>query len=151
MILNDALIRQTIISKIFLEKNKKELPKELKIKIMRMRMQYSKIKKMFDQEVKEFTEELIPEEFKAISGKSDLTEQDKNRIQELSNKINSEYQEFLNQKGQELLSNFVEEFFTIDEYYDIVDVNSGNDVEINGNKVPAVDFLEIIYNLFVKE
>lgn len=151
MILNDALIRQTIISKIFLEKNKKELPKELKIKIMRMRMQYSKIKKMFDQEVKEFTEELIPEEFKAISGKSDLTEQDKNRIQELSNKINSEYQEFLNQKGQELLSNFVEEFFTIDEYYDIVDVNSGNDVEINDNKVPAVDFLEIIYNLFVKE
>ena len=151
MILNDALIRQTIISKIFLEKNKKELPKELKIKIMRMRMQYSKIKKMFDQEVKEFTEELIPEEFKTISGKSDLTEQDKNRIQELSNKINSEYQEFLNQKGQELLSNFVEEFFTIDEYYDIVDVNSGNDVEINGNKVPAVDFLEIIYNLFVKE
>lgn len=151
MILNDALIRQTIISKIFLEKNQKELPKELKIKIMRMRMQYSKIKKMFDQEVKEFTEELIPEEFKAISGKSDLTEQDKNRIQELSNKINSEYQEFLNQKGQELLSNFVEEFFTIDEYYDIVDVNSGNDVEINGNKVPAVDFLEIIYNLFVKE
>jgi hypothetical protein len=48
MILNDALIRQTIISKIFLEKDKKELPKELKIKIMRMRMQYSKIKKMFD-------------------------------------------------------------------------------------------------------
>jgi hypothetical protein len=30
-------------------------------------------------------------------------------------------------------------------------IASGNDVEINGNKIAAVDFMEIVYNLFVKE
>ena len=36
-----------------------------------------------------------------------------------------------------------------DDYTDIVEVNAGNDVEINGNSIKAVDFLEIIYDLFV--
>jgi hypothetical protein len=45
----------------------------------------------------------------------------------------------------------IDDSFTMDEYSDIVDVNSGNDVEINGNKIKATDFLEIIYDLFVKE
>jgi len=39
----------------------------------------------------------------------------------------------------------------MDEYSEIVEVNAGNDVEINGNKIPAADFLEIVYDLFVKE
>jgi hypothetical protein len=37
------------------------------------------------------------------------------------------------------------------EYYDIVDVNSGNEIEFNGNKLSSADFLEIVYELFTKE
>lgn len=151
MILNDVLTKQNVFTKIILKDGDKELSKELKVKVMRIRMAYTKIKKAFDEEVKEFTEELIPEELKELNSKEERTEEENTRLQELTDKVNSEYQEFLIQKGNEEIKDTIEDSFTMDEYSDIVDVNSGNDVEINGNKIPAVDFLEIIYDLFVKE
>jgi hypothetical protein len=150
MILNDVLTRQNVFTKIVLKDGDKELSKELKVKIMRIRMAYTKIKKAFDEEVKEFTEELVPQELKDLSAKSERTDEENARMEELSNKVNMEYQEFLIQKGNEEVS-MVDDSLTMDEYSDILDINAGNDIEINGNKIAAVDFLEIIYDLFVKE
>lgn len=48
MTLNDVLTKQNVITKIILKDGDKELPKELKVKIMRIRMAYNKIKKQFD-------------------------------------------------------------------------------------------------------
>ena len=151
MILNDLLTKQNVFTKIILKDGDKELSKELKVKVMRIRMAYTKIKKNFDAEVQEFTEELMTAEFKELNSKQDKTSEEEARYTELSNSINSEYQEFLIQKGKEEVVLGVEDTFTIDEYGDILEVNAGNDVEINGNKIPAVDFLEIVYDLFVKE
>ena len=151
MILNDVLTRQNVFTKIVLKDGEKELSKELKVKIMRIRMSYTKAKKAFDEEVKEFTEELIPQELKDLNAKEERTEEENARMQELTNKVNSEYQEFLIQKGSEEVKDIADDSLTMDEYSEIVDVNSGNDVEINGNKIPAADFLEIICELFVKE
>ena len=150
MILNDILTKQNVFTKIILKDGDKELSKELKVKVMRIRMAYTKAKKAFDEEVKEFTEELVPEELKELNQKENRSDEENARMEELTNKVNSEYQEFLMQKGNEEVKD-IEDTLTMDEYSDIVDVNSGNDVEINGNKIPAVDFLEIIYDLFVKE
>jgi predicted house-cleaning noncanonical NTP pyrophosphatase (MazG superfamily) len=151
MILNDVLTRQNVFTKIVLKDGDKELSKSLKVKIMRIRMAYTKIKKAFDEEVKEFTEELVPQELKDLNAKTDRTEAENARIEELTNKVNMEYQEFLIQKGNEEVKDLIDDSLTMDEYSDILDVNSGNDIEINGNKIQAVDFLEIIYDLFVKE
>lgn len=150
MTLNDVLTRQNVITKIMLKDNDKELSKELKVKIMRIRMAYAKIKKNFDAEIQEFTEQLVPEELKILANKERNDEEDVRYI-ELSNKINSEYQEFLIQKGNEEIKDIIDDSLTMDEYSDIVDINAGNEVEINGNKVPAADLLEVIYDLFVKE
>ena len=151
MVLNDVLTRQNVFTKIILKDGEKELSKELKVKIMRIRMAYTKIKKAFDEEVKEFSEELIPQELKDLASKEKRTEAEETRMQELTNKVNSEYQEFLIQKGNEEVKDMLDDSLTMDEYSDILDINAGNDIEINGNKIPAVDFLEIIYDLFVKE
>lgn len=150
MILNDLLTKQNVLTQIILVNGEKELPKELKVKIMRIRMAYTKIKKSFDEEVQEFTKELITDEFKELNIKTEKTSEEETRYAELTNKINSEYQEFLIQKGQEEVKE-IEDTFTMDEYADILEVNAGNDVEINGNKITAVNFMEIIYDLFVKE
>lgn len=150
MILNDLLTKQNVFTKILLKDEEKELPKELKIKVMRIRMAYTKAKKAFDAEVQEFTEELITDEFKELSGKTERTSEEEARLTELTNSVNSDYQEFLIQKGREEVDS-IEDTLTMDEYSDIVEVNAGNDVEINGNKIPAADFLEIVYDLFVKE
>lgn len=150
MILNDVLTKQNVLSQVILESDGKELPKELKVKVMRIRMAYTKAKKAFDAEVQEFAQDLMTDEFKELSNKSEKTEEENAKFEEMQNKINSEYQEFLIQKGNEEVSN-IDDTFTESEYFDIVDVNSGNNVEINGNKIKATDFLEIFYDIFIND
>lgn len=151
MVLNDVLTKQNVITKVLLKDGDKELPKALKVKIMRMRMAYNKIKQQFDSDVQEFTKELVPEELQTLVNKQDRTEEENVKFEELNNKINSEYQEFLIQKGYEEIPELIDDSLTIDEYSEILDVNSGNNVEINGKQIKAADFMEAIYSLFVKE
>lgn len=151
MTLNDVLTKQNVLTKLILKDGDKELSKELKVKVMRIRMAYNKIKKSFDTEVQEFSEELMTDEFKELNNKTDKTPEEDARYAELSEKINSEYQEFLIQKGEEEVTDIVDDTFTMDEYSDILDINAGNNVEINNNKIQAADFLEVVYDLFVKE
>ena len=150
MNLNEVLTKQNLITKLVLKEGDKELPKELKVKLMRIRMAYNKIKQSFDEEVKEFSKELVSEEYETLANKADKTAEEEAKYKELTDKINLEYQEFLIQKGNEEVS-CIEDTLTMEEYSDILDVNSGNNVEINGNKVSAADLLEVIYSLFVKE
>lgn len=151
MTLNDLLTKQNVITKLVLKDGEKELPKELKVKIMRVRMAYNKVKKQFDEDTQEFTNQILSEELKNLANKTNRDKDEEARYQELNNKANSEYQEYLIQKGVETVDSSIEDSFTFDEYSDILDVNSGNDVEINGNKVKATDLMEIFLDLFVSE
>ena len=151
MNLNDVLTKQNFISQLLLNSGDKELSRELKVKIMRIRMAYNKLRQQFDNDVQEFTKELVPDELRELSSKENLTEEENERYKELNDKVNSEYQVFLIQKGTESVELSVDDTFTMEEYCDILDINSGNDVEINGNKIKATDFLEIVHDLFVKE
>lgn len=150
MILNDLLTRQNVFTKLSLKEGDKELPKELKVKVMRIRMAYTKVKKNFDAEVQEFMQELITDEFRTLANNTERTPEEETRYQELNSKMNSDYQEFLLQKGLEEVSD-IDDTFTESEYSEILEVNAGNDVEINGAKIPAIEFLEVVYDLFVKE
>lgn len=151
MVLNDVLTKQNVITKILLKDGDKELSKELKVKIMRIRIAYNKIKKQFDEDAQEFSNQIVSDELKELVNKQDRTTEETERFNELNNKANSEYQEYLIQKGNEEISNTIEDSLTMEEYSDILDINSSNDVEINGNKIKAADFLEVVYDLFVKE
>jgi hypothetical protein len=151
MVLNDVLTKQNLITKLLLKDGDKELSKALKVKIMRIRMAYNKIKQQLESDTQEFTKDLVTEEAQNLVNKKDRTEEENKRLEELEANFNSEYQEFLEQKGNEEINLSVDDSFTLDEYSDILDVNSGNDVDINNQNIPAVDFMEIIYNFFVKE
>lgn len=151
MTLNDVLTKQNVITKIILKDGDKELSKELKVKIMRIRMAYNKIKKQFDDDTQEFTNQIISDELRELANKSERTLEEEARFNELNDKTNSEYQEYLVQKGLEEVSDTPEDSITMDEYSDILDINSGNDVEINGNTIKAADLMEIVFDLFVKE
>lgn len=150
MTLNDVLTKQNVITKIILKDGDKELPKELKVKIMRIRMAYNKIKKQFDDDTQEFTNQIISDELRELADKSERTPEEEARFNELNDKTNSEYQEYLIQKGFEEVKDTPDDVITMEEYSDILDVNSGNDVEINGNSVKAADLMEIVFDLFVK-
>lgn len=150
MTLNDVLTKQNVITKIILKDGDKELPKELKVKIMRIRIAYNKIKKQFDDDTQEFTNQIISDELRELANKSERTPEEEARFNELNDKTNSEYQEYLIQKGFEEVKDTPDDVITMEEYSDILDVNSGNDVEINGNSVKAADLMEIVFDLFVK-
>ena len=150
MTLNDVLTKQNVITKIILKDGDKELSKELKVKIMRIRMAYNKIKKQFDDDTQEFTNQIISDELRELAKKSERTLEEEARFNELNDKTNSEYQEYLIQKGLEEVKDTPDDVITMEEYSDILDVNSGNDVEINGNSVKAADLMEIVFDLFVK-
>ena len=149
MILNEVLTRQNIISKIELKEGNKELPKELKVRIMRIRLAYNKVKKAFDEDVKEFVEQITTDEYKELAQKQNRTEEEEKKYNELNTQINSDYIEFVNQKGFEEVKETFDDKLTEDEYAEILDVNSGNDVEINGVKIKAADLMEVFYELFV--
>ena len=149
MVLNDLLTRQNVFTKILIKDGDKELPKELKVKVMRIRMAYTKMKKNFDAEVQEFVDELMSPEFRELNGKAERTPEENTRLSELTEKMNSEYQVYMEQKGKEEIEE-INDALTEDEYADIVEVNAGNIVEINGTKIPVTDFLEVVHDLFVK-
>ena len=149
MILNELLTRQNVITKIELKDGDKELSKELKVKVMRIRLAYNKVKKAFDEDVKEFVEQITTDEYKELVQKTERNEEEEERFNELTSKINSDYIEFINQKGLEEISETIDDKFTEDEYAEILDINSGNDVEINGNKIKAADFMEVFYEMFI--
>lgn len=150
MILNEILTRQNVITKILLSHGNKELPKELKVKIMRMRMAYSKIKKQFDEDTQEFSKQIISDELRDLANKSDRTPEENEQFNELNSKANAEYQEYLIQKGKEEVKDFTDTVLTDDEYADILDINSDGEYEVNGQKIKAVDLMEAVYELFVK-
>ena len=151
MTLNDVLTKQNVITKIILKDGEKELSKELKVKIMRIRMAYNKIKKQFDDDTQEFANQIISDELRDLANKTDRTPEEDVRFNEMNDKTNAEYQEYLVQKGLEEISDVPDDTLSLDEYSDILDVNSGNDVEINGNTIKAADLMEIVLDLFVKE
>ena len=153
MTLNEILTRQNVLNAILLKEGDNELGKELKVKMVRLRMAFNKYKKSLDEEVQEFTKELVPEELKTLQEKpeSERTEEENIRLKELVDKVNSEYNEFMIQKGNEEVKFDTNYSFTDYDFDSIVAVNAGNEVEINGNKVKSEDLIEAFYELFVNK
>ena len=152
MTTNEVLTKQNFLTKLVLKANENELSKNLKVKIMKMRIEYAKVRKAFDEDLQEFVKDLAPERFRELQQipENERTEEQNQEMTELTNKINEDYNAYIIQRGQDEV-NVNTTTFTEEEFEEILEVNSGNDVEINGTKVPAADFMEIIYTLFVAE
>lgn len=150
MTTNDAIIRHNFISKVIFKDGDTALSKDLKIKIMSMRIEYGKIHKNFDSDVQEFTQGIMEDRFKELQQKQERTEAEEKEFNELINKYNQETNEYISKRAIDPIE--VKEFtFDMDEYSEIMDVNSANDVTINDQKIDAPDFLEVIYDLFVNK
>ena len=152
MTTNEVLTKQNFLTKLVLKDNENELSKNLKVKIMKMRIEYAKVRKAFDEDLQEFVKDLAPERFRELQQipENERTDEQNQEMTELTNKINEDYNAYIIQRGQDEV-NVNTTTFTEEEFEEILEVNSGNDVEINGTKVPAADFMEIIYTLFVAE
>ena len=151
MTTNEILAMQNYLTKIVLKNGDSELSKDLKVKVMKMRIEMSKIRKAFDEDLKQFMDELISDRFKELRDKheDERTEQEKKEFEQLIAKANSDYEVYIRQRSQdEVTLNTCT--FTEEEFNEILEVNSDIEAEINGIKMSAADILEAVYVLFVK-
>ena len=151
MTLNEILLKQSVLAPLLVKSGDDELIKELKVKIVRLRIAFNKIKNQFEDEIKEFSSSLIPEDLKKLQEipEDKRTLEDSKKIEELVDKVNSEYREFLEQKGKEEVTFTADDSFTDNEFDEIISVNAGNDVTVNGNNVKAEELMDSFYALFV--
>ena len=150
MTTNEVLTRHNFVSKLLLIDGDKELSRELKVKVMGMRIEYGKIRKQFDEDVQEFVKGLNSDRLTELQQKGDRTEAEEKELQELTDKLNGDYRAYVDSRLKEDVA-VSDKKFTEDDYAELVEVNAGNDVEINGTKLQATDFLEILYTLFFEE
>jgi len=145
---NDVIIRHNFISKVQFKDGDANLSKDLKIKIMAMRIEYGKVHKEFDNDVQEFTKGIMNDRFNELQQKPERTEEETKELNELISQYNSETNEYINSRAFDEVE--VKEYtFTEDEFNEIIETNSDNNVKINEVEIPAPDFLEVIHDLFV--
>lgn len=141
------MVKHNFITKVLLRDGGKELSKDLKVKLMSMRIELGKVRKQLEEDLQEAVKELTPKGYQELIMKEDKTEEDKAQVEAWNKQINEEYNAYVDKRGKEEVQ--IDTTLSEDEFAQIIEVNAGNDVEINGTKLNAADFLEVLYSLFV--
>ena len=147
MTVNEVMIKHNFITKVLLRDGDRELSKDLKVKLMSMRIKLGKVRKELEEDLQEVVKNLTPSEYQELIMKIDKTEEDKAQVEAWNKQINEEYNAYVDKRSKEEVD--IDTTITEDEFGEIIEVNAGNDTEINGTKISAADFLEVLYSLFV--
>ena len=141
------MVKHNFITKVLLRDGDKELSKDLKVRLMSMRIELGKVRKQLEEDLQEAVKELTPKGYQELIMKKNKTEEDKAQVEAWNKQINEEYNAYVDKRGKEEVQ--IDTTLSEDEFAQIIEVNAGNDVEINGTKLNAADFLEVLYSLFV--
>ena len=147
MTLNEMMVKHNFITKVLLRDGDKELSKDLKVRLMSMRIELGKVRKQLEEDLQEAVKELTPKGYQELIMKENKTEEDKAQVEAWNKQINEEYNAYVDKRGKEEVQ--IDTTLSEDDFAQIIEVNAGNDVEINGTKLNAADFLEVLYSLFV--
>lgn len=141
------MVKHNFITKVLLRDGDKELSKDLKVRLMSMRIELGKVRKQLEEDLQEAVKELTPKSYQELIMKENKTEEDKAQVEAWNKQINEEYNAYVDKRGKEEVQ--IDTTLSEDDFAQIIEVNAGNDVEINGTKLNAADFLEVLYSLFV--
>ena len=141
------MVKHNFITKVLLRDGDKELSKDLKLRLMSMRIELGKVRKQLEEDLQEAVKELTPKGYQELIMKENKTEEDKAQVEAWNKQINEEYNAYVDKRGKEEVQ--IDTTLSEDDFAQIIEVNAGNDVEINGTKLNAADFLEVLYSLFV--
>lgn len=141
------MVKHNFITKVLLRDGDKELSKDLKVRLMSMRIELGKVRKQLEEDLQEAVKELTPKGYQELIMKGNKTEEDKAQVEAWNKQINEEYNAYVDKRGKEEVQ--IDTTLSEDDFAQIIEVNAGNDVEINGTKLNAADFLEVLYSLFV--
>ena len=101
MTINDAIIRYNFLKKVVFSIEHESLSKELKVKLMKFRLELKKIKDQFENEMKDLAEELKTDEFKNLVAIESKTDEQIEFLNEQVKLLNEEYDLFITEKSKD--------------------------------------------------
>lgn len=149
MTINDAILRYNLLSVAKFVDGDYSISRELKIKLIRYKLDLEKVKNEFLTFQEKAMEEVKTEEYVALISK-DRNEQEQKRLEEITVSLNEELGKLISNKTTELVEVRSFEYLTDDEFNDFLSVNVENEVVINGNTIDPNTYIELFYNNFVK-
>ena len=93
------MIKHNFITKVLLRDGDKELSKDLKVKLMGMRIELGKIRKQLEEDLQETVKELTPKGYQELIMEEDKTEEDKAQVEAWNKQINEEYNAYVDKSG----------------------------------------------------
>lgn len=146
---NNAIVKYNLLNCVKYSDEGYSLLRELKIKIIRLKLNFEKIYKDFNQFQQKAIEEVKTPRYKELLKKENRTEEEIKEAEKLLEEMNQDLRNILTQKSQEIVDvNF--EYFSEEEYNSFLETNINNSVEINGVKIPAEEYVILFHNEFVK-
>lgn len=150
MTYDEALMRYNLLSNLLYKDGDDNLSKDLKIKLIRMKIEFSKINKEFEDYQSQCVDSIKTDEFEDLQNKQDRTEEENKRLNEIVESLNNDLNKLLFEKSRET-TEVKFDYLTEDEFDEILVVNANNEnVTINGNKIDSGNFLDLFHTLFIR-
>ena len=147
MTYNDALARYNLLTNLKLSNDSGSISTDVKMKIIRNRINLSKVKKEWDAYLQEFANALNTDRFNELYEK-ERTPEEETEFKQIEAELNAIInKEMLAHSESKVNAEYTK--FTEDEFYEITEFNVDNNPKINGITLSAPDYLEMLYTLMV--
>ena len=151
MTINDALVRYNILASLKYKDGDYSLPRELKIKLIKLKLAFEKYYNDFNAYQEKCLEEVKTEEYNTLVAieEDKRTDEQRERITDVVNTLNAEMNELLFAKTMEQIDVPEFEYLTEDEFNFVLEVNIENEVNINGTQLDGGAYVDLIHQAFL--
>ena len=150
MTINDALIRHNILASLKYKDGEYSLPRELKIKLIKLKIALDKVFTDFNTYQEKCLAEVKTDEYNELVAieEDKRTEEQKKRLEEVVNTLNNEMNELLFNKTMEKVEVPEFTYLTKEEFDSVLEVNIENEAIINGAKLDGGAYVDLIHQAF---
>lgn len=144
--LNDILLKYHVINSLIYVDGEYSVSRELKIKLIRYKFNFQKYFNEFNETQNKYSEEVKTKEYNELISKENRTEKENQKLQEIINNINQEYNSLIAQKLSEQIEIDWYTPLTEDEFNELLEVNIEHIVNINGTQLSGTEFVSLIHD-----
>lgn len=149
MTINNAVLRYNLISVMKFIDGEYSLSRELKIKLIRLKLDLEKIRDEFVSFQQKAMEEIKTQEYEELLNKENKTPEEVQHLEKITAELNEELGKLIQEKSNEMVNVKSFDYLTEDEFNQILSVNVENNPTINGSKLDFDTYVELIYKSFL--
>lgn len=147
--INNAILKYNLLNCVKYSDEDISLSRELKVKIIKNKLNLDKTYKEFQQFQANAIEEVKTPRYNELASKPSRTPEEEEELKNLLDELNTDLRNVLTPKSNEIVDVNLE-FFTDEEFNSFLEVNINNSVTINGVPLPGEEYVIMVHNEFVK-